>query len=137
MIDWTDMEIIRCLQKNSRMQWKEIGRRVHLTGQAVAARIRRLEDMGIIEEYTVKLNIEKMGRAITAFITVYMKTADHHSFESFAAGSEEITSVHRTSGEGCYLLEASLASSEDLSRLLDRILAYGNYRVSLSIGKIK
>ncbi|HBV96246.1 MAG: transcriptional regulator [Peptococcaceae bacterium BICA1-7] len=137
MIDWTDMEIIRCLQKNSRMQWKEIGQRVHLTGQAVAARIRRLEELGIIEEYTVKLNTEKMGRAITAFITVYMKTAGHHSFESFAAGNEEIISVHRTSGEGCYLLEASLASSEDLSRLLDRILAYGNYRVNLSIGRIK
>ncbi|MGM0876542.1 MAG: AsnC family protein [Bacillota bacterium] len=41
MIDHIDMEIIRCLQSNSRMQWKQIGQLVHLSGVAVANRIQR------------------------------------------------------------------------------------------------
>lgn len=137
MIDRTDIEIIRCLQKNSRMQWKEIGEKVHLTGQAVAARIRRMEDLGVIEGYTVKVSGKKLGKAITAFITVYMKTTDHSSFENYTSEKEEISRLHRTSGDGCYLLEASVSGVDELNLLLDEILKYGNYRLSLSIGKIK
>lgn len=49
MVDKIDLEILNWLQQDSRMQWKEIGEKVHLTGQAVAARIRKLEEMGVIE----------------------------------------------------------------------------------------
>ncbi len=47
MLDQTDLEILRLLAEDSRLQWKTIGERVHLTGQAVAARIRKMEDLGI------------------------------------------------------------------------------------------
>lgn len=49
MIDHINLEIIRCLQNNSRMQWKQIGEIVHMSGVAVAIRIQRLEEIGIIE----------------------------------------------------------------------------------------
>lgn len=137
MIDQTDLEILRWLQMNSRMQWKEIGEKVHLTGQAVAARIRKMEDLGIIEGYTVKLNPGKLGKNITALITIFMRTTDHHSFQRFLAGKEMIVKAHRVSGEGCYWLEANIANQDELNELLDEILRYGNYRLNLSIGKIK
>lgn len=137
MIDQTDIEILRWLQKNSRMQWKEIGEKVHLTGQAVAARIRKLEDLGIIEGFTVKLNPNKLGNSITAFITVFMKTTDHYFFQQFLVHKETIAEAHRVSGEGCYWLKANISSQEELNVLLDEILKYGNYRVNLSIGSVK
>ena len=56
MLDQTDMEIIKLLTQNSRMQWLDIGEIVHLTGQAVKNRVDRLEKLGIIEGYRVKLN---------------------------------------------------------------------------------
>ncbi|MBP1081478.1 Lrp/AsnC family transcriptional regulator [Bacillus capparidis] len=67
MIDHIDMEIIRCLQSNSRMQWKQIGQLVHLSGVAVANRIQRLEEIGVIEGYTVRLN-EKLLGTFTVFL---------------------------------------------------------------------
>jgi len=137
MIDRTDMEILQWLEKNSRMQWKDIGEKVHLTGQAVAARIRKLEDLGVIEGFTVKLNQNKLGNSMTALITVFMKTTDHQSFEHFLARKELIAVAHRVSGEGCYWLEANFSSQEELNQLLNEILRYGNYRVNLSIGKVK
>ncbi|MHB8156802.1 MAG: Lrp/AsnC family transcriptional regulator [Desulfocucumaceae bacterium] len=137
MIDQTDREILRLLQENSRRQWKDIGQRVHLTGQAVAARIHRLEDLGVIEGFSVKVNHQKTGRPLMAFITVYMKTAGHQAFEHYLAEREIVAVAHRISGEGCYLLEANVAAPEELNGLLDEILEHGNYRVSLSIGKIK
>ena len=137
MIDRTDLEIIQLLQANSRLQWREIGEQVHLTGQAVANRIRRLEELGIILGYTVRLDRSKLGQPLTAFITVFMKTTDHFAFHSFVNQSELVTAADRISGEGCYLLQVKVASHEALTELLNRILEFGNYRVSLSINHLK
>lgn len=137
MLDQTDWKILQCLQSNSRIQWREIGKIVHLTGQAVAARIRRMQDLEIIEGFTVTLNCEKLGKPLLALITVFMKTANHSAFQRFLSERDEIIEVHRISGEGCYWLKATLSSQQDLSNLLDAILQYGNYRINLSIHKIK
>ena len=39
-LDSTDLQIIKELQENSRLQWKELGQKVHLTGQAAADRLK-------------------------------------------------------------------------------------------------
>ena len=137
MIDQTDQQILICLQKNSRMQWQEIGKIVHLTGQAVAARILRMQDDGVIEAFTVNLNHEKLGQSITAFITIFMKSAEHCKFLNFLSACEAIEEAHRISGEGCYWLKANLMNQKDLNNLLDTLLLYGNYKVNLSISKVK
>jgi Lrp/AsnC family leucine-responsive transcriptional regulator len=137
MFDQTDWQILQCLQKDSRMQWQEIGKIVHLTGQAVAARIRRMQEIGIIEGFTVQLSHEKLGRPLLAFITIFMHTADHSAFQRFLLNRQDIIEAHRVSGEGCYWLKANVATQEELTALLDAILKYGNYRVNLSIGRIK
>lgn len=75
-------------QRDSRMQWQEIGRIVHLTGQAVAVRIRSMQDEGIIEAFTVNLNHEKLGRPIFPLITVFMSSTNHVSFQRFLSDSQ-------------------------------------------------
>jgi Lrp/AsnC family leucine-responsive transcriptional regulator len=137
VLDQTDMAILKLLKQNARMQWREIGELVHLTGQAVGSRIRKMEEMGIIEGYTLRLNESKLGPSILALVTVFMKTTDHAAFQRFVLGDERIIEAHRVSGEGCYSLKVSVPTQDDLNRLLDDILQYGNYRVNLSIGRIK
>ncbi|WP_426454025.1 Lrp/AsnC family transcriptional regulator [Paenibacillus sp. S-38] len=137
-LDETDLHILRLLQGNSRLQWKEIGREVHLTGQAVGGRIRRMEDLGVIRGYTVRTDPDRTGRAVTALVTVFLKSASHHGrFREFVTSEEQITEAHRISGEGCYQFKAQTATQEELNDLLDRLLEYGNYRVQLSLGAIK
>jgi len=137
MIDQTDLAILNLLRENSRYQWKEIGEKVHLTGQAVAARVQALQDAGIIESFTVDLNAAKLGNPLLVFITVFMSSANHTPFHRFLEQENRITEVHRVSGEGCYWLRARLASHADLNQLLGVILRYGNYRLNMSIDKLK
>lgn len=137
MIDQTDLAIISLLQEDARLQWKEIGARVHLTGQAVAARVQALVEAGVITGFTAKVDAAKLGRPLTAFITVFMASADHPAFRRFLAGEGSITAAHRVGGDGCYWLRADLASHEELNSLLERILRHGNYRLQLSIDRIK
>lgn len=136
-LDATDLRILELLRDNSRLQWKKIGQEVHLTGQAVAARIRRLEDLGVIKGYSIRINQEMLARPLAAFLTVSMKSSDHAAFERFVRGKDEIVEAHRISGGGCYLLRAELGGTEALDRLREEILAYGNYDLCISIGRIK
>lgn len=136
MVDHTDQKILQCLQQDSRMQWQEIGKIVHLTGQAVAARIRRMQDDGIIEIFTVQLNYEKLGKPILAFITVFMNSSDHARFHRFISDHHVVLETYRISGEGCYWLKVNVASQQELNEFLDNILFYGNYKITLAINKI-
>ena len=137
MLDPTDHQILAVLTKNARLQWREIGEQVHLTGQAVANRIRRMEALGVIKHYTVALDHQKLAKTVTAYVTVFMTTTDHVSFHQFIKEQGAITTADRISGEGCYLLKVVVGSNEELNGLLNRLLQYGNYRVNMSIGTIK
>lgn len=135
-MDHIDLRILELLKENSRKQWKEIGESIHMTGQAVGNRIHRMEEDGVIEKYTIVMNEMKLGKSIQAFITVFMKTTNHTEFQQFLKNHLNVSEAHRVSGEGCYFLKVSLSSQEELNKVLDEILKYGNYRVNLSIGKI-
>jgi Lrp/AsnC family transcriptional regulator, leucine-responsive regulatory protein len=84
LLDTTDKAIIDIIKNNSRIQWREIGEMVHLTGQAVGNRIRRMEELGLIKGYTVDLDYSKLGQPLTAFVTVFMKSTNHMGFKSFS-----------------------------------------------------
>lgn len=135
--DEVDLKILDILEQNSRMTWKEIGSLVHMTGQAVASRIDKLEQLGILEGFTVKINRHLLGNSITALVTVFMKTTNHASFHNFVHSRKEIIEAFRVSGEGCYSLKIVVPTQVDLVELLDKILTFGNYKVNLSIEKIK
>lgn len=136
-MDEIDFQIIEILKENSRKQWKEIGELIHMTGQAVGNRIRRMEEEGIIEQYTIAVNELKLGKSIQAFIMVFLKSNQHIEFQNYVKLNTEIKEVHRISGEGCYMIKASIADQLALNRTLDEILKFANYRVNISIGKIK
>ncbi|GED27457.1 HTH-type transcriptional regulator LrpB [Brevibacillus agri] len=137
MLDQTDHAILALLRQNSRLLWKDIGEQVHLSGQAVGNRIRRLEEQGVIIGYTTIVDEAKLTPSLTAMVTMFMKTTDHSSFARFVASRSEVIEAHRISGDGCYTLKINVADHTALNRFLDDLLPFGNYRVNLSIGQLK
>lgn len=106
MLDNTDMHILDELSKSSRITMKELGEKVHLTGQAASARVAKLEDNGVIEGYTIKVNQVKLGYFIHAFITVLTQNTYHQPYLSFIKTQElYIIQNYKISGDGCYILE--------------------------------
>ena len=65
-MDNTDIKIINILQKNCKTSTREIGQQVGLTAPAVAERINRLKDLGIIEGFHARINDALMGSHISA-----------------------------------------------------------------------
>ncbi|WP_099363288.1 Lrp/AsnC family transcriptional regulator [Fredinandcohnia onubensis] len=136
-LDNIDFQIIRLLSENSRIQWKDLGEQIHMTGQAVGNRIKKLEDSGVIKAFSLIIDEMKLGLTYTAFVIIYMKTANHDSFIHFVHDRNEVVEAHRVSGEGCYHLKIKVKSQDQLNLLLNELLEYGNYSIHLSIKEIK
>ncbi|WP_134704330.1 Lrp/AsnC family transcriptional regulator [Ammoniphilus sp. YIM 78166] len=136
-LDKIDFQILRLLTENSRIQWKDLGEQIHMTGQAVGNRIKKLEESGVIKAYSLIIDEMKLGFSYTAFVIVHMKTANHDSFIRFINDRNEVVEAHRISGEGCYHLKIKVKSQDQLNLFLNHLLDHGNYSLNLSIQKIK
>lgn len=136
-LDNIDLKILHSLSENSRIQWKELGKEIHMTGQAVGNRIKKLEENGIIKAYTLALNDLKLGMNYTAFVIIYMKTAQHELFIQYINSQKEVIEAHRVSGAGCYHLKIKIDSQKKLNNILNEILEYGNYQLYLSVNEVK
>ncbi|WP_077212701.1 Lrp/AsnC family transcriptional regulator [Bacillus dakarensis] len=136
MLDHTDLLIIEELSKNSRITMKELGEKVHLTGQATAARVAKLEDSGVIEGYTIKINQEKLGYVIHAMINIITQSTYHEPFLSYIQSQKEyVINNYKISGDSCYLLECKFPSNEVLDEFLVGLSKHVNYKLSIVIKK--
>ena len=136
-LDHIDYQILQLLSENARIQWKDLGNQIHMTGQAVGNRIKKLEDNGVIHSYSLVVDELKLGLSYTAFVIIYMKPANHQEFIHFVQERNEVREVHRVSGEGCYHLKIKVKSQDQLNLFLNDLLQYGNYSIHLSIQEIK
>jgi len=137
MLDHTGMGILRELSKNSRITMKELGEKVHLTGQAAAARVAKLEENGIIERYTIEVDQPKLGCLIHAWINIYTKSTHHQPYLSFIETQENyVLNNYKISGDSCYLLECKFPSNEVLDQFLVELNKYVNYQLSIVINKL-
>lgn len=116
---------------------KELGEKVHMTGQATTNRVLRLEEKEIIKGYTTLLDHNKLGYVVHAFITIFMHDFNHKSFLLFTEKQGQFI-VHnfKISGDGCYLIEARFPSNEELDTFLNELNQIANYKLSLVINDL-
>src|SRR4051794_22977812 len=69
-IDELDLRILTELQANARVTLAELGRRVGLSAPAVAERVQRLEDTGVITGYHAEVDPRPLGFPVTVMIRV-------------------------------------------------------------------
>jgi Lrp/AsnC family leucine-responsive transcriptional regulator len=115
---------------------KELGEKVHLTGQAASSRVAKLESQGVIEGYTIKVNQVKMGYVVHALINIFTKSTHHQPYLSFIKTKEPyVMNNYKISGDGCYLLECKFPSNEVLNQFLLELNQHVNYKLSIVIKK--
>ena len=125
MIDGIDHKILKILQEKARIPNVEVARQVGMAPSAVSERIRKLETRGLIDGYEVRLNPERFGRSLVAFVTVSLSPgADEASAGRALAEIPEVQEVHFVAGEDAFLVKLRVADPAALGRLLrERISA--------------
>lgn len=118
-MDSLDYRIVDMLQRDGRATQLEISRSVGLSQPAVAERIRKLEERGVIIGYTARVDATKLGKDITAFIGVNIEHPKY--FEGFAKkvmAMPEVLEAHRVAGQDSYILKVRTANTRTLDQLL-------------------
>lgn len=123
-MDQTDWQILTLLKENARISIKELSKQVALSSPAVKERILKLEERGIIEGYTTKINYQKLGKKIEVFILV--ETINCQAFREFCWGHPEVIECHRIAGKYSYLVKFATESMATLEAFIDQTLKYGN-----------
>lgn len=120
-----DLTILSHLERNGRATHAEIGREIGITGPAVFARVRRMEESGLIRGYRADIDQSKTGLPLTAFVRVTTRPikVDTDSFEPYMWSESQIVECHDLAGEDTFILKVRCASPEDLRELLLRIRA--------------
>lgn len=124
-LDSTDWQILRELQRDARLSFNELGRRVNLSAPAVAERVRKLEDRGVISGYSAQINLAKVGLPLLAFIQLHCDPGKCLLKTSRADEYPEILEIHKLSGAHCTLLKVAVSSMEHLEAFNERLGHHG------------
>jgi Lrp/AsnC family transcriptional regulator, leucine-responsive regulatory protein len=126
-LDSIAWQLIEHLQHNARLSFAELGRKVGLSTPAVAERIHRLEDAGIIVGYHASLNMSKLGAPIRVLVRLTIPGGDLQISRTVTAIKElsEINRCHRITGDESFVIEANVVSIRHLEALIDRLSGLG------------
>lgn len=130
-LDRIDHAILAILQTQGRLGVTEIGRRVNLSQPAVSARIKRLEESGVVTGYRAVVDPARLGLNIHAVIRLRTTHARIAACLEHFADVPEITDVLRLTGEDCFLLEVHVADAARLEAVVDNIARFGPVTTSL------
>jgi len=125
LLDKISWKILRQLQQNARLSYAELGRRVGLTTPAVAERVKRLEEAGIITGYCAEINAAKIGLPITAFIRMSISGVDYSKIVKVAENSGEVLECHRGTGGDSFILKVAVSDVGHLQTLIDKFTPNG------------
>jgi Lrp/AsnC family leucine-responsive transcriptional regulator len=130
-VDDVNWRILGLLQENARASYAEIGRQVGLTPTAVAERVRRLEDVGVIRGYRVLLDVSALGFGITAYVRFAVRPGHSAQLVRLCAQLDEVLEAHRLTGEDSYLLRVVVTSIGHMEKVIDRLLPLGQPSTSI------
>lgn len=124
-MDNTDIKIINILQDNCKTSTREIGQMVGLTAPAVAERINRLKDIGVIEGFHAQINDSRLGNHISAYMHINVPPKEYTPFCKYCEENPSIVEHHHIVGLNNVLLKVRVGDSQELEELLQQIRKYG------------
>ncbi len=120
-IDELDRQLLIELQQDGRMSNAELARRVNLSPPAVHARLRRLEEQGVVRQYAAILDREQLGYDMLCFVSITLQQHTRTQVQDFRNAVREIPAVlecHHVTGEYDYLLKVVVRNRKELEHLV-------------------
>lgn len=108
VLDQTDINILRTLQADARIPYKELGAQVNLSSTPVFERVKRLEREGYIKRYVCVLDAEKLNKGFVVFCSVKLSPLNKKVAQEFCdtiCQIPEVTECYNISGQYDYLLK--------------------------------
>ena len=120
-LDNKDMEILRILSRNSRITYVDIAKRLGLSDVAVIKRIRRLEQLGVIRKYTIRIDVKKLGYGVISITGIDVDPEYLFNIVNELKDKEYVRYLAITSGDHALMTVILAKDSSELSKLHQEI----------------
>ncbi|MFZ2904944.1 MAG: Lrp/AsnC ligand binding domain-containing protein [Cyclobacteriaceae bacterium] len=118
-IDKVDLKILEILRDNAKKPFTEVAKKVNVSQGTIHVRMNKMEEAGIVEKTTLKINYGKLGFDITAFIGIYLeKSALYDKVVARLIEIPEITSIHYTTGNYSMFVKIHCRDTNHLKEVL-------------------
>ncbi|MGH2782474.1 MAG: Lrp/AsnC family transcriptional regulator [Thermoleophilaceae bacterium] len=130
-LDATNLNLLRELEADARLSLAELGRRVGLSPPAVADRLERLEQAGVIRGYRAEVDPRALGYELAVVLRIRPAPRELRKVAELAGRTPEIVECHRITGDDCYLMKGHVRDVDHLEELIDRFAIYGQTTTSI------
>jgi len=131
LLDRIGIKILSVLQENARMPLSRIGREVGLSAPAVAERMRKMEEAGVIQGYHARIAPEALGRTVSAFINLTTDPKHYQAVKSLAADLHQIISCHHISGDASFIIQVRVKDLPALEAIVERLSPFGQTQTAI------
>lgn len=122
-MDSKDRSILALLERDARLGYGEIGKKVGLAASSVHDRVRKLEKQGLIRGYRADVDFEAAGLPITAIVSLALRPASPTDIPAKIAEFPLVESCYSVAGDNSYALVVRAPSTKALEELLDGLRA--------------
>ncbi|MFW5932787.1 MAG: Lrp/AsnC family transcriptional regulator [Candidatus Hadarchaeota archaeon] len=124
-LDNVDIKILKMLLDDGRETLSEIAKEVGLSTSGVRRRIKRLEDKDILEGYTAKIDPDKIGYGVAAFLNVDVKSSEVGRVAGILSRCKGVCEVHKTTGDHGLIAKVRAEDRATISEFVeDRVSTY-------------
>jgi Lrp/AsnC family transcriptional regulator, leucine-responsive regulatory protein len=129
--DSRNLELLRLLRADPCMSVSEMARRVGMSAPAVRERIDRLTEAGIIKGTRLELDPKALGYPLAIYVRIRPMPGKLPQIPELAAKLPQVVECHRITGEDCFIIKVYLDSLDNLDKILDQFLVYGQTTTSI------
>lgn len=122
-MDARDKTILACLERNARLTYAQIATEAGISPSAVHDRVRKMEKAGIIKGYKARLDYDKAGFPITAFVSLALSPTSPPNIPQLIAEFDLVESCYSIAGDNSYAAVVRAPSTRDLEELVDALRA--------------
>ncbi len=140
MLDEIDQKILRILLSDSKTTHADIAEQVGIKAPSVFERIKKLQERGVITGYGANVDANKLGKNLTAFISVTLmggpSYADELAIVDLIREEPFVEECHVVAGEESFILKARVSTPLELQELttrLRRIDGVANTRTTVAL----
>ncbi|WP_416440588.1 Lrp/AsnC family transcriptional regulator [Leeuwenhoekiella sp. A16] len=135
-IDPTNWKILQILQKNARTSNVEISRQIGISSPAVAERIRKMEDAGVLIGYKAEISHFHSGHQLKAIITLRAFMGRLKPFLEKVKDFGEVLNCYRITGNENIIMEVVLFDQFHLEEFIDKLITYGETKTHIVLSTV-
>ncbi len=120
-LDVVDLKILTELQSDGSLSNVELAKRVHLSASPCLARVKALEQAGVIDRYVALANASVLGLGLNVFISISLKEQSKEAlatFEQRIAEHDEVMECYLMTGDSDYLMRVALPDIAALEKFI-------------------